>query len=154
SDVIEKLISGNDLAKDVAATSLVYEDIVQYYVTDWDLMLTRAELNSYVVIVAGGKVTVKKPDTSQSPVLRVVYGESMMDLQAEMDCATQYDSSAIKSYSWDAASQKLIESGPGSVTVKEQGHVFSAELPQVFGVQQLHQQTGCAVELNPLKDCS
>jgi Rhs element Vgr protein len=154
SDVIEKLISANGLAKDVAATSVVYEDIVQYYVSDWDLMLTRAELNSYVVIVAGGKVTVKKPDTSQSPVLRVVYGESIMDLQAEMDSATQYDSSAIKSYSWDAASQKLIEAGPGSVTVKEQGNVSSSELAKVFGVKKLDQQTGGAVEMNSLKDWS
>src|SRR5215213_2842843 len=154
SEVIEKLISANGLSKDVAATSVVYEDIVQYYVTDWDMMLTRAELNSYVVIVAGGKVTVKKPDTAQSPVLRVAYGESVLDLHAEMDSASQYDSSAIKSYSWDAATQKVLEAGPAAVTVKEQGNVSSAELAKVFGVKKLDQQTGGAVEMKSLKDWS
>lgn len=154
SEVIEKLISASGLKKDVAATSVAYEDIVQYYVSDWDLMLTRAELNSYVVIVSDGKVTVKKPDTSQSPVLRVAYGESILDLQAEMDAATQYDSSAIKSYAWDAATQKLVEAGPGSVTVKEQGNVSSAELAKVFGVKSYAQQTGGGLEMNSLKDWS
>lgn len=154
SDVIEKLISANGLKKDVAATSITYEDIVQYYVSDWDLMLTRAELNSYVVIVSGGKVTVKQPDTAQSPVLRVAYGETILNLQAEMDATTQYDSSAIKSYAWDDATQKLVESGPGSVTVKEQGNVSSAELAKVFGVKSYAQQTGGGLEANALKDWS
>jgi len=42
----------------------------------------RAEMNGLVATVADGKVTVKTPDTSQSPVLQVEFGESILDLQA------------------------------------------------------------------------
>lgn len=154
SDLIGKLISANGLAKDVAPTNVVQEEIVQYYSTDWDLMLMRAEMNSFVVIADGGKVTVKKPDTQQAPVLLIEYGVSILDLQAEMDAATQFASSAIKSSTWDSAAQKLVESGPGTVNVDEQGNVTSAELAKVFNVKKFNQQTGGPIEKASLQDWS
>ncbi len=154
SDLIGKLISASGLSKDVASTSAVYEEIVQYYASDWDMMLTRAEMNGFVVTVDAGKVTVKAPDTSQSPVLLVEYGESILDLQAEMDAATQFLSSAIKSYSWDYSAQQLIESGPGTVSVKEQGNVPSEKLAKVFDIQSFPQQTGGSIEKTPAQDWS
>jgi Rhs element Vgr protein len=153
SELIGKLISANGLAKDVAQTNTVHEEIVQYYASDWDLMLTRAEMNGFVVIAEGGKVTAKKPDTQQAPVLRVEYGDSILDLEAEMDAATQLSSSAIKSYTWDIDAQQLINAGPGTVAVKEQGNYSSAELAKVFSVQ-FPQQTGAPIEKSSLQDWS
>ncbi|HEY0406173.1 MAG TPA: type VI secretion system tip protein VgrG [Pyrinomonadaceae bacterium] len=154
SDLIGKLIANNGLAKDVASTNVVYEEIVQYYASDWDMMLTRAELNGFVVTVDAGKVTVKAPDTQQTAVLGVEYGDSILDLQAEMDAATQFASSAIKSYAWDFATQQLIESGPGTVSVKEPGNVSSAELAKVFNVNPFTQQTGGSIEKTAAQDWS
>src|SRR5262249_19151823 len=37
SDLMQKLISANGLTASVSATQTIYEDIVQYYATDWDL---------------------------------------------------------------------------------------------------------------------
>ncbi len=153
-ELIGKLISGNGLSKEVAATRTVHQEIVQYYATDWDLMLTRAELNGLVVVVDAGKVAVKPPDTAQTPALRVKYGDSILDLEAEMDAATQFASSAVKSASWDAAAQKLIESGPGAVSVKEPGNVSSAELAKVFGVKKFSQQTGGTIDKGSLQEWS
>jgi Rhs element Vgr protein len=154
SDLIGKLIGASSLSKDVAATTTVHEEIVQYYASDWDLMLTRAEMNGLVITVEGGKVTVKEPDTQQPPVLRVEYGESILDLQAEMNAATQYAPSAIKSYSWDSAAQKLIEAGPATVNVNEQGNVTSGQLAQVFKVKKFTQQTGATIEQTSAQDWS
>ena len=154
SDLIGKLITANGLAKDVAPTTTVLEQIVQYYATDWDLMLIRAELNSFVVTVESGKVTVKKPDTKQQPALRVKFGESILDFNAQMDAATQYQPSVIKSLTWDVAGQKLIEAAPSAVVVDEPGNVSSAELAKVFGVKTFPQQTGGTLQEPTLKDWS
>lgn len=154
SDLIGKLISANGLAKSVATTNTVQEEVVQFYASDWDLMLTRAEMNGFVVMVEGGKVTVKEPDTQQSPALRVQYGESILDFQAEMNAATQYAPAAIKSYAWDTATQKLTESGPAQVRVKEQGNVTSDQLAQVFKVKKFTQQTGAPIEKTSVQDWS
>lgn len=153
-DLIGKLISSNGLAKDVASTTTVHEEIVQYYCSDWDLMVARAEMNGLVVVADAGKVTVKAPDTSQTAALVVGYGDDILDLAADMDAATQFTSSAIKSYAWDAAQQKVVDSGPGSVTVKEQGNYSSAELAKVFNVQTFLQQTGAPIEKSALQDWS
>jgi Rhs element Vgr protein len=154
SDLIGQLITANGLTKDVAATNTVHEEVVQYYCSDWDLMLTRAEMNGLVVIASAGKVAVQTPDTQQSAVLRVEYGESILELDAEMDAATQFASSAIKSYTWDVDQQKLADSGPGSVSVTEQGNYSSAELAKVFGVKKFSQQTGAPIEKTALQDWS
>jgi phage protein D len=153
-DLIGKLITSNGLAKDVASTDTVHEEIVQSYTSDWDLMLTRAEMNGLVVMVDGGKVVVKAPDTRQAAVLGVEFGESILDLQAEMNAATQYSSSAINSYTWDPDAQKLIEAGPGPVKVTEQGNISSADLAKVFDVKKFPQQAGAAIEKTALKDWS
>ncbi|MCP3100285.1 type VI secretion system tip protein VgrG [Myxococcus sp. K15C18031901] len=147
SALIEKLLSRNGLSGTVDATSVVHPEVVQYYATDWDLMVTRAQLNGLLVMADGGAVVVTKPDTTKAPVLAVKYGESILDLQTELDATTQYDASAIKGISWDAATQKLLESGPGAVSVKEQGNVTSARLSQVFGAKKVALQTGA--ELQP-----
>jgi Rhs element Vgr protein len=146
SDLIAKLIAASGLKKDVAPTSAVNEEIVQYYASDWDLMLMRAELNGMVAVVEAGKVTVKPPDTSQAPALTVKYGDDILELEAEMDAASQLAPAAIKSFAWDAGTQKLVESGPGSVSVKEPGNLSSAELARVFGVKRFTQQTGGALD--------
>ncbi len=151
SDVITKLIAASGLGKEVASTSVKHEEIVQYYCTDWDMMVMRAELNGLVAITSAGKVTVKAPDTSQSPVLSLEYGDSILDLQAEMDATTQYSSSAIKSYSWDYGNQALVESGPGTVNVTEPGKLKSAELAKVFNVSKAPQQTGASLEKTSLQ---
>lgn len=153
-DLIGKLISANGLAKDVAATSVVNEELVQYYVSDWDLMVTRAEANGLVVIVDAGKVTVKKPDTGKAAALTVSYDGSIYNLRAEMDATTQYASSAIMSSAWDSDTLKVVQAGPGPVDVAEVGNVTSAKLAQVFDVSPYPQLTGAMVDAASLKEWS
>jgi Rhs element Vgr protein len=154
SSLIGKLIGDNGLKAKVTDTGVTLPEIVQYYASDWDLMLTRAEMNGFVVVTDGGTVTVGPPDTSATPALAVKYGESVLDLRAEMDASTQLASSAIKSFTWDPAQQKVLESGPGSVQVKEPGNVPSDELARVFGIKRYMQQTGGPIEPASLKEWS
>jgi uncharacterized protein involved in type VI secretion and phage assembly len=152
SAVIEKLIVG--LEKDVASTSTTYEKIVQYYATDWDMMLTRADFAGLVVIVESGKVTVKPPATSAAPVLTVKFGDSMFDFQAELNAATQYAASAVQSWAWDADTQKLAQSQTASSSVSELGNLSASTLAETFNISPLVQQTGAPVAQAALSDWS
>lgn len=154
SALIQQLLSDNGLKGDVKATTVVLPEVVQYYASDWDLMVTRAEMNGYVVIVEAGAVSVAPPDTSKAPSLAVKYGESVMDLRAEMDASTQLSSSAIRSTSWDPAQQKVLSSGPGTVSVTEPGNVSSDTLADVFKIKRFAQLTGGPLEAASLKEWS
>jgi Rhs element Vgr protein len=154
SDLIQKLITSKGLTAIVTATTTVYEDVVQYYATDWDLMVMRAEINGFVAIADSGKVTVIPPNTQATPVLRVDYGDSILDLNAEMNAATQYKSSAIKSRAWDESTQKVLEAGPGPLHVTEPGNLSSDELAATFAVSTFIQQTGAMIPSSSLQDWS
>ncbi|MCW2247936.1 Rhs element Vgr protein [Azospirillum fermentarium] len=142
SALITKLITGAGLTASVTATSATQPTVVQYYASAWDLMVIRAQLNGMMVMADAGKVTVAPPDTSQSPVLTVTFGDSILDFQADMDAATQYSASAIQSYAWDPATQALAKSGAAATSVSAPGNISSADLAKVFGITQFLQQTG------------
>ncbi len=146
SELIEALAKRNGVRARVARTQTRHEEIVQYYATDWDLMMIRAEMNGYVVRVAGGELEVAAPDTSQTPALAVEYGATILDLATEMDATTQVAASAIRSTAWDPSSQKVVEAGPGRVSVTEPGAISSEELAEVFRLESFVQQTGGTVE--------
>ncbi len=154
SSLMTTLIGNYSLNSSVSSTSTTYEDIVQYYATDWDLLVMRAELNGFVVIADSGKVTVAQPETSAEPVLLVAYGDSILDLDAQMNAATQFTSSAIKSSAWDDATQKVLESGPSSVDVTVPGNVSSEELAKTFDIQTLAQQSAGLIPTDGLQDWS
>lgn len=141
SQIIEKLIGASGLKAAVTATTTQQPVIVQYYCSDWDLMLIRAQVNGMVVMVQAGTVTVAPPDTSASPVLTVTFGESIYDLSLTMDAVTQLASSAIQSFSWDMASLAVQASGKASASVTEPGNISSEQLAKAFNVSSYPQQT-------------
>jgi uncharacterized protein involved in type VI secretion and phage assembly len=106
------------------------------------------------VIADAGTVTVGKPDTQATPVLMVEYGDSILELEAQMDAATQYTSSAIRSYAWDESTQTMLEAGPGPLNVTEQGNVTSDQLAKTFNVQTYGQKTGAMIPASSLQEWS
>jgi Rhs element Vgr protein len=136
-DVVEKLIGANGLTAGTNdAPSTAQDAIVQYHASDWDMLVTRAEANGLVVVVAGGKVGVEAPNTSDDPVLAVEYGDSMLALEVSMDAATQLASSAVKSRSWSYTTQEVLEGAASDKTVKTPGNIEADKLAEVFGLSE------------------
>jgi hypothetical protein len=105
--------------------------MIQYYVTDWDFIVSRAEAGGMIVTVVDGKVTVKPPDFSSDSGLLVKYGDSLIDVEAEIDARSQLPS--VISKAWDFSSQS-VESGDSSEpTVNQQGNLTGSQLAQVMG---------------------
>jgi Rhs element Vgr protein len=155
SALCTKLIGNvSGLTPAVTSTSVTHEAIVQYYATDWDLMVMRAEASGMVVMVADATVTVAVPDTSKSAVLMLTWGDSILDFQGEIDAATQLDPSAIKSFAWDPGTQKLLQSSTASASVSTPGNLSSSTLAGVFGVANYYQQSSGALLDSELTDWS
>ncbi len=106
SDVMEELIGEYNLTADVEPTSLSHKDLVQFHVTDWDFLVTRAESVGSLVLVDDGTVTVKPPEMEGEEALSVIYGDTVFELDAEIDARYQYNS--VTATAWDAAAQDLV----------------------------------------------
>lgn len=150
SEIITTLIGNSSgLSSDVKATTLQYKELVQYYCTDWDFMLSRAEINGLLVIAEAGKVSVKEPDTSGTPKLKVTYGIDLMEFHANMDARTQL--SAAKGVAWDLKTQKAVEKEGSAPTLNEQGDIPSSDLADVLGLKSFRLQTSAPIDQNGLK---
>ena len=150
SDIITKLIGNcTGLTADVGSTDTQYKELVQYYCTDWDFMIARAEINGLLAIVDAGTVTVKAPQTSAAAVLAVTYGVDLMEFHADIDARTQLTS--VKGTTWDMATQAIQEQQASPQTLNEQGNLDAATLAKVIGLDAFRLQTPVAMESAALK---
>ncbi len=130
SDVIDEIIGDYGFESDIESTQTKHKEMVKYYTTDWDFIVTRAEVNGKLVIVDDGKVTVAAPDTSQDPVLSLIHGATIMEFEAEIDARYQF--SNVKCSSWDYATQKMLEEESDDPDFKDHGNIAPSELSGVI----------------------
>jgi Rhs element Vgr protein len=148
SAVIGNLISAAGLTGDVSSTSTEHTDLVQYYVSDWDFVVSRAEANGLLVIATDGKLTVKAPETSSEPTLEVTYGDDLIGFEAEMDARTQFSSATASSWSPGEQAEQTATAPPPKLN--QQGNLDAATLAGVIGLSSLQLQTGAAIESTAL----
>ncbi len=149
SDMMSSLISDAGLTADVEATTITYPMIVQHYTTDWDFLLSRADVNGYLVIVNDGTVSVKKPETSGSAVLEVTYGMDLTEFKGELNADTQL--SAVGAKAWDHSTQALVEGTGSTPSLNSQGNITSSTMADVLGVTDFEFQSAADVDADSLK---
>jgi Rhs element Vgr protein len=141
SEIFEEIIGGYGLQAEVEATTVTHLEMVQHHVTDWDFLVSRAEVNGKLVFADDGKITVKAPDLSAKPTLKLAYGHNVYDFEAGMDVRDQFVT--VKSSSWDFANQEVIEGEADEPSVAEHGNISGSDLANVIGLQELPlQHTG------------
>lgn len=150
SDIISALIGNyGDLSSDVGATDTQHKELVQYYCTDWDFMLARAEANGLLVNVEAAKVTVKPPQTSGDAAIQLAYGADIYEFQAELDARTQFKS--VKSVAWDLANQAVAEQESSPKTLNAQGNLDGPTLAATVSPDSFRLQSPVPLETAELK---
>ena len=133
SDIMEEILDEYGLEKDIDATSVSHSEMVQYYCTDWDFMVTRAEANGQLVFADDGKVSIKAPDLGQSPKLTLSYGQNIIEFNTEIDARDQFQ--GMESTAWDFTRQEVISSEAADPGIPEQGNITNNDLASVAGVE-------------------
>lgn len=131
SDIMEELLDDHGIGKDVQATTPSLKEVVQYDSTDWDFLLCRAEANGQIVLVKDDKVKVATPATSGSPALKLAYGATVLELDAEMDSRLQ--SKGVKASSWSAPDQATVDVNATEPKTPAAGNVPATDLAKVVG---------------------
>jgi Rhs element Vgr protein len=144
SDVISSIIGNySGLTANVTATSTQWPEQVQYYVSDWDFLMARAEANGMIVTTLNGKVTVSPPDASTTPVLDVSYGKGLIHFNANLNAITQYDT--VKATTWDYKNQ-AVTSMQSTNNLAGPGNISSKKLSEVVGLSDYEIQTTAPIE--------
>lgn len=151
SEVFVSLVGGyNGLSVTASSTNTTHRELVQYYCTDWDFLLSRAEVNGAVVIVNDSEVKIGPPEASGTEVLTVTYGQDLMEFHAEMDARYQY--SKVTSVSWDPAQQSIVSQSSAPAALNAQGNLQSSSLAEVLGLSEFKLQTPVVLDNTELTD--
>jgi len=140
SDILEEIIDGYGLEKDVETTNVEHKELVQYNVSDWDFCVTRAQANGKVFLVDDGKITIKKPDFEQAETETVAFGATLLDFDAEIDARNQFQK--VTSYGWNAADQELLEIEANDPSVNLNGNITPSDLASVINLDNLELKSG------------
>ena len=132
SDLFEQLVAEYpDLSIEADATTYTHPEIVQFQLSDWDLMLSRAEKIGMYVCTDNGTVKIFKPVVSGEPAHTLGYGTNILDFDLEMDARLQY--TEVKAHSWDMAEQNLQDAEVSDADSTEQGNINAVELAESCG---------------------
>jgi Rhs element Vgr protein len=126
---LKSLIESHGLTADVARLGGEHEQMVQYFASDWDYLVCRAEANGALVIADGGAVSVKPP-AFDSPALSFGFGLTVIDVDIEMDARSQYEK--VEAQTWDPAAQALTSQTASEPSWSGQGNISGATLAKVL----------------------
>ena len=96
-----------------------HPELVQYYCTDWDFALSRADACGLFILTSGKDIKVVKPQVSASPVLTVTYGSDLIDFDGGVSAGEQF--SGYDAVSWDPAQQKPVKESASAPSLNKQG---------------------------------
>lgn len=149
SEIFEEIINNYGLEKDIESTSVQNKEMVQYYTTDWDFIVSRAEANGMVVLATDNQLNIKKPNVSSSAVLSLVYGATVLSFEAEMDARNQF--STITSASWDYSNQEMIKAESEDPNIVQGGNISAHTLSETISLENLELKHSGRVEESELQ---
>ncbi|WP_428232581.1 type VI secretion system tip protein VgrG [Flavobacterium sp.] len=152
SEIISSIIAQySGLTSNVAATTTVWPEQVQYYVTDWDYILALAEANGLIVTTINGKISVNAPNSDTTSVLTVTYGDNLLHFNAKLNAETQLGN--VTSNSWDYKNQVVIK-GQAAPNEQGAGNLSSQKLSEVVGLSAFQLQTSASLDTKDLNNWS
>ena len=152
SEIIKSILKTySGLNHSVTETTTQWPQMVQYYTTDWDFIVARAEANGLIVTVINEVVSILNPISKMDPVLTLSYGIDIMEFNGDLNSIQQLGN--IKASSWDYTTQNMI-SGTSSNSFYGAGNISSKKLSEVVNLDTFQLQTAAAINQEDLTNWS
>ncbi len=132
---ISQIIKDNGLtAGKIPASGIQHPQLVQYYCSDWDFILSRAENLGLLVMADDGVISLSKIAITGSPKHIFEYGISeILNFEIEADAEHQYLD--VQSIAWDIKTQKLTKAVKGKDFSLSQSNLKGADIAKTIGIE-------------------
>ncbi len=123
--IIKSIISASDLKPgSIPASSITHKQLVQYYCSAWDFILTRAEVLGRLLVAEDGEISLPEIKISGSAKHTYEYGiDAIYGFNLEIDGGSQI--TAAESVGWDVKQQ--------AITKATQSKSFNVPLGNLLG---------------------
>lgn len=131
--IAEQLITDAGLAAGtLTATEPTHAEMVMYRSTPWDFLLSRADAQGLVVVVADGEVSLLPMAVPGSATHTLEYGISeILELEVEADASGQLE--GVESVGWSLADQKATEPSKAESVAASPGDLDGEEVAGLLG---------------------
>ncbi|MCD8263469.1 MAG: hypothetical protein LUD02_04305 [Tannerellaceae bacterium] len=151
SEAIKTILSDySNLTPDVEDTTAIHTELVQYGATDWDFILSRADINGWIIITENKDILIKKPVVDANAVVDITYGTDLYSFRGDLDAAGQI--SGTEAWAWDHTSQELVTVSGTTPTLNTLGNIEASELAKAIGAGKQILQTSCIAEKEMLQN--
>lgn len=134
SDIISEVLGGySDLTCEVEATSYEHAELLQNYISDWDFVIQRADVNGMILLNSDGEIQIRKPQ-ADSAVLDLSPDGNLKSFDAYIDAKNVLGT--IKGVSWDMDNQEIVEANSNPPSSNDVGNITSDELAGVVGLDE------------------
>ena len=118
SDIIKEVLSTYG-SVEVDGTDYQHPTLVQYYCSDWDFALSRADACGLFVFTEGSNIKVKNPEVGGSPVLTITYGTDITAFDLELTADDQF--TQYEAVSWCPKTQRVVKVSATTPSLNKQG---------------------------------
>ncbi len=109
-------------AGELAPSTVKHDELIQYYASDWDFLLARADVNGQVVVVDDGKLSLVSMSQAAQPKASFEFGrDGVHEFELELDASRQW--AAVNSVAWDVAQQEPAAGAEANVFGFEAGNL-------------------------------
>lgn len=132
-EVIAKILSTAGITKGtIATTTAMHPEIVQYRSTDWDFIVSRADINGLLVVADAGEVSVAKIEVKGSALHTFEFGiDPIYEFEMEIDGASQSEN--FESVAWDPKSLKATQAKTAKAFTTGQGNLKGDAVAKKIG---------------------
>ena len=131
--VISEIISAGGLKKGkLPATKTQHKELVQYYCTDWDFILSRAESCGLLTLVSDGEISLAEIAITGNPKQTFEFGVGEL-YGFEIEANAGHQLAEVQSIAWDLKQNKLTKAAKAKSFKLAQGNLDAAKLGKAMG---------------------
>lgn len=130
SDIFKKIISGYpEIKLKTEDTPVVHASLVQYYSTDWDFILSRADACGLIVTTSGKEIDIRKPDVAAEAIAEYTYRVNVSDFEGSLSLSSQYGE--VCATGWSYSQQELLQEQAEKQETNKQGDLRVEDLSKL-----------------------
>ncbi|MCL4100883.1 MULTISPECIES: type VI secretion system tip protein VgrG [unclassified Fibrobacter] len=125
-----------------------HKELLQYYCTDWDFVMARAEANGCWLIDDNDGVSIKKIATNGGPSLSLTWGTDIIEFDAYADATHQVKKTEARA--WDVSKQDVITGKASLQSLSCVGNLDNSTMAKVLDAPTRLLQINSLVEKSEL----
>jgi Rhs element Vgr protein len=131
--IIADMIAAVGLKKGtLSATQAKHKQLVQYYCTDWDFILSRAESCGLLLVVEDGEISM--PEIAIKGAAKHTFEFGLSEIyDFEIEAYANHQVAEVESIAWDVKTQKLTKAAKAKSFELSQGNLDAAKIAKTLG---------------------